>query len=193
MDQPLPPVPPSHVVLSYVGPINYPATKILRNSCCGAVNGGAKQLTILFSSFGGATFEGFALYHFLRALPIELTMHNIGSVQSIANVVFMAGFKRLACTPSRFMFHDFSWGSSQAENLERNQIKERTESLEADAENFITIFKSNTSLTDKDFETLQLLNKPSIITADRAKEVGIIHEIADAKIPAGIPIYNVDF
>lgn len=187
------PLPPSHVVLSFVGPIQYPATKILRNSCCGAVNGGAKQLTILFSSFGGATFEGFALYHFLRALPLELTMHNIGSVQSIANVVFMAGSKRFACTPSRFMFHDFTWGSAQAETLERNQIKERTQSLDADADNFISIFKSQTSLTDKDFETLQLLNQPNIITPERAKEVGIIQEITDAKITAGIPIYNVDF
>jgi ATP-dependent protease ClpP protease subunit len=185
--------PPPHVVLSFVGPIQYPATKNLRNACCQAVNSGASILTLLISSPGGSTVEGFALYHFLRSLPVELTTHNIGSIESIANIVFISGVKRFACSNTRFMYHDLTWTYGQQETLDRDQMRQRAESLDADAHQFIEIFKSHTSLTDEDFKTLQLLQQPNLIRPDRAKEIGIIQEITDAKIAAGIPFWNVDF
>lgn len=184
--------PPSHVVFSFVGPINYPASKNLRNVFCNANNNGAKVVTLLISSSGGSTEEGFALYNLLRSLPFELITCNIGNISSIANIVFMAGDKRLACENSRFMFHDFTWGFQQ-ENLDRDHIDERAQSLNFDALQFKEICKRHTSLTDKDFKSLQLLNKPNIITPTRAKEMGIIQEIADAKIPVGIPTINIEW
>jgi ATP-dependent protease ClpP protease subunit len=184
--------PPSHVALSFVGPINYPATKNLRNAFCNAVNSGAKELTFLISSSGGSTEEGFALYHFLRSLPLKLTTHNIGTIASIANIVFLSGAARLSCENSRFMFHDFTWTYAQ-ETLDRDHIRERAESLNADASQFVEICKRHTSLTNADFESLQLLSKPTIIIPNRAKEMGIIQEIADAKIASGIPMFNIEF
>jgi len=186
-------LPPAHVALSFVGPIAYPATKILRNACCQAINSGAKQLTLLISSPGGTTVEGFALYHFLRSLPLELTTHNIGSIESIANIVFISGSKRFSCSNTRFMFHDFSWTYGQQETLDRDQMKQRAQSLDADAKQFIEIFKLHTALTDEQFDTLQLLHQPTIVAPDRAKEMGIIQEITDAKIASGVPLLNVDF
>src|SRR5437763_1170116 len=108
---PPPPTPPPRPVsLVFVGPIQNPAVKNLRNACCGLVSNGTKEIQILFSSTGGAVDEGFALYNFLRALPVKLTMHAIGYVDSMAMTVFLAGEKRY-CTPdSTFLFHDFSWG-----------------------------------------------------------------------------------
>lgn len=184
---------PSNIVLSFVGPIHYPATKILRNACCQAVSTGTKKLTLLISSPGGSTVEGFALYHFLRSLPVELTTHNIGSIESIANIVFIAGEHRFACTNTRFMFHDLTWTYGQQETLDRDQMKQREQSLNADAKQFLEIFKLHTSLTDEKFESIQFLKQPSIVIPDSAKEMGIIQEITDAKIMSGIPFWNVDF
>lgn len=90
---PNPPAPPTTVALSFVGPINYPATKNLRNACANAVNNQVKNLTLLISSWGGSTNEGFALYHFLNALPLDITTHNIGSIDSVANLFFWRGSK----------------------------------------------------------------------------------------------------
>jgi ATP-dependent protease ClpP protease subunit len=175
-----------------VGPIAYPPTKILRNACCQAVSTGAKKLTLLISSSGGTTIEGFAMYHFLRALPIELEMHNIGSIESIANVVFLAGSKRLACPNTRFMFHDFTWTYGQQETLDRDHMRERAESLDADANQFIELFQLRTRMTKKIFEKKQLLRQPSFVGPDQAKEWGLIDEVIEAQIPSGVPIWNVD-
>jgi len=185
--------PPEHVALTFVGPINYPATKFLRNACCQAVNAGTKRLTLLISSNGGSTAEGFALYHFLRALPLETTMHNIGSIDSIANVCFLAGKNRFACANTRFMFHDLTWTYGQQETLDRDHMRERIQSLDSDAAQFLEIFKLHTSLTDDLFETLKLLQQPSFISPVKAKEFQIINEITEANIPAGMPIYNIEF
>jgi hypothetical protein len=38
------------LTLSFVGPMNYPATKNLRNACAAAVNNRTQKLTLLISS-----------------------------------------------------------------------------------------------------------------------------------------------
>jgi hypothetical protein len=59
----------------------------------------------MLSTQGGSVMHGMNLYNLLRALPIELTIHNVGNVDSIGNVVFFAGSKRFAYAHSTFMFH----------------------------------------------------------------------------------------
>ena len=183
---------PLRSALTFVGPITYPATKFLRNSCCGAANSGVQKLTLLISSTGGSTFEGFALFNFLRALPLELEMHNIGSIDSIANVVFLAGTKRLACPTSRFLFHDFTWSYKQ-ETLDRDHMRERAESLNADAAQFTEVFAKHTGLSESDFNRLQLLKSPTIVKPDTAKEWGIVHEIAEVRVPVGVSVFNIEY
>ena len=46
--------------------------------------------------------NGMNLYNFLRGLPIRLTTHNVGNVDSIGNAVFLAGEHRYACPHSPF-------------------------------------------------------------------------------------------
>jgi len=62
-------------------------------------------LYFLFSSNGGSVNAGIALYNFLRALPVEIIMHNTGSIDSIATVIFLAADKRYAALHSTFLFH----------------------------------------------------------------------------------------
>src|SRR5258708_6267508 len=67
-----------------------------------------EHLYFAFSSPGGSAAAGITLYNFLKALPVEISMHNTGSVDSVATVIFMAGSKRYACQHSRFLFHGVS-------------------------------------------------------------------------------------
>lgn len=184
--------PPEHVFLVFVGPIHHPATKNLRNVCCTIANNGARKLTLFLSSPGGANHEGFALYHFLKALPLELHVHNMGSVESIANIVFLAGDIRTASLYTRFMMHDFSWTFGQ-EALNRVQIKERAESLGADARRFMDICAHRTRLGEAEFESRQLLTHGTIFGPEEAKDLGIVQDVTDLRIPAGATVINVDY
>jgi ATP-dependent protease ClpP protease subunit len=158
-----------------------------------AINDGRTNIIIQISSSGGSTSEGYALYYFLRSLPVSLTMHNIGSVESIANIVFLAGEMRRACKHSHFMFHNFTWTYGEKGTFTNEQMKEHALSLRTDESRFKSILQEHTSLTEDDFNTFNFFKEPYIVEAGLAKEKGIIHEIADAKVPCGFACWNVDY
>src|ERR1035437_280966 len=196
-NQPQPPSPPAPhikpVSFIFVGPIQNPVAKSLRNVCCNAVSNGTKEIQILFSSNGGDVGEGFSLYNFLRALPVKLTMHSIGFVDSIAMMVFLAGEQRFCSSDSTFLFHDFATNFPTPGNVTRAQFAE----LHRASENFRLrsqeLLKLRAAFTDEDFKSLQLYDKTTIYDAGFAKKKGIVHEVKDAVIPAGSLIANVDF
>jgi ATP-dependent Clp protease, protease subunit len=156
------------------------------------MNGGAKNLKILISSSGGAVEEGFSLYNFLRALPVNLTIHCVGSVDSIAMVVFLASDQRFCCPNSTFTFHDFTWTFGANEALSRLLIRERLEILDNGVVRSKELLKEHAFFTDADFKALQLFEKQAIYNAGFAKERGIVQEIKEASVLTG-PVFNVDF
>jgi ATP-dependent Clp protease protease subunit len=187
------PPPPKPVSLVFVGPIQNPAAKNLRTACCNAATQGVKEIQILFSSSGGFVDEGFALYNFLRALPVKLSMHAIGYVDSMALPVFLAGEQRFCCPDSTFLFHDFGWGSTGPVSQTRSQWADLQESLERSAFRAKELLKLRTTLTEQDFITLKLYEEATIKDASFAKEKGVVHEIKEALIPAGAIVANIDF
>jgi ATP-dependent protease ClpP protease subunit len=83
------------IYVNYFDSINDAKTKALMAICSDIV---AKEkpraIYFLFSSVGGQVNAGITLYNFLRSLPVEIVMHNNGSIDSIANVIFLAASKR---------------------------------------------------------------------------------------------------
>ncbi len=150
--------------LSFVGPIEHPWTQCLRNKLADAASNGVQELTLLFSSYGGSLFEGFALYNLIRSMPYEVNIHNIGSVQSIANIVFLAGRRRTAARHSSFMMHNFTW-TFASETLTDPQIHEKVKR--------------------------QFFEVPSFISPPEAESLEIIEKIEDLKLPTGMPVANV--
>jgi ATP-dependent Clp protease protease subunit len=179
--------------LTFVGPIQNPASKNLRNACCNALNQGTKELQILFSSIGGAVDEGLALYNFLRALPLKLTMHAIGRVDSMGLPVFLAGEQRFCSPETTFLFHDVGWGSPGAIAQSRSQWAALHLSLDRDILRIQELLKLRTTFTQEDFERLQLYDKTTIQDARFAKEKGIVHEIKQPCILAGSFFGNIEF
>ncbi len=180
------------VTFVYVGQIINPAAKNLRAACCGTVSGGTKEIQILLSSGGGLVDEGFALYNFLRALPVTLTMHAIGFVDSAAMAVFIAGEKRFCSPDSTFLFHDLAWGTPAAVNQTRSQWADLNVSLERLKIRSQELLKLRTAFTDEDFKAMKLHDKATIQDAGFAKKMGIVHEIKEASIPAGSLVANID-
>lgn len=78
MSAPAPPTPPDTIYVNYFDSIDEAKTKALMAICSDIV---AKQkprtIYFLFSSNGGAVNAGITFYNFLRALPVEIVMHNV--------------------------------------------------------------------------------------------------------------------
>ena len=73
------------VYINYFDVIDEARAKALMAVCSNIV-AKSRPKTILFFVFlqGGSVNAGITLYNFLRSLPVELVMHNTGSVDSIA-------------------------------------------------------------------------------------------------------------
>src|ERR1700735_763784 len=82
---------PETVYISFSAEIIPHTTEALIALISHQVNIGVINLHLLISTPGGSVMNGMNLYNFLRALPLELTTHNIGNVDSIGNAVFLAG------------------------------------------------------------------------------------------------------
>jgi ATP-dependent protease ClpP protease subunit len=96
--------PPKHVAVSFSSEVIPPTIEILLKTCAHLANSGVQHLHLLISTPGGSVMHGLTAYNFLRALPLKLTTHNIGNVDSIGNVIFLAGERRYACPHATFMF-----------------------------------------------------------------------------------------
>ena len=186
-----PTVPQRTIIFS--GPISQNATKILRNQCCTAIVQKIQKLTIQFASEGGSVGDGFALYAFLKSLPVELTMHNTGWVGSIANVVFLAGTRRLASPHAAFLLHNLGWRVSTPTTVTSVTVHEEEMMLTSERERIKLVFKLNTQMSQLALESPDFFKEPQIYEPAAAKAAGIIHEVQDAAIPSGESVVNVDW
>jgi ATP-dependent Clp protease protease subunit len=191
--EPLPtPKPPKPVVIYYCAPVVHPATTKLRTTLCNAVNLGVPSTTIFMSSAGGSVEEGISLFAFIRSLPIEIAIHNIDHVDSIALAIYLAGSRRLANPDATFLLHDFYF-PQPVPISNRHQASDLSVSFTAFRQKMTDILKVRTNMSDEQLKSLKFLDEPVVKTALAAKEIGITHEIGLAVAPAGAELFNIDY
>jgi ATP-dependent Clp protease protease subunit len=144
------------------------------------------------SSSGGMVEEGMSLYGFIRSLPVDITIHNIGSIDSIALAVYLAAARRLANPDATFLMHDFYF-PQPVPVTNRHQASDISVGLTGARNKFITVLKSRTGMSDDQFKSLKFLEESAIQTAQTAKEVGITHELAQAIATPGAELFNVEY
>jgi ATP-dependent Clp protease, protease subunit len=186
------PAAPRPVVIYFCAPVAHPASTRFRTTLCKAVNVHVPSITVLMSSGGGMVEEGLALYGFIRSLPVDLTIHNIGSIDSIALAVYLAAARRNANPDATFLMHDFYFPQPVPVS-NRHQASDISIGLSGSRKRFMNILKSRTNMTDEQFESLKFLGEASIKTAETARELGITHEIHQAVIPAGAELVNIEY
>src|SRR5690554_2608812 len=98
---------PNTVYVNFHGPITELSSRNLMTLCESAIRSApqADHIYIILSSTGGTVYSGIAVYNFIKALPVKVTTHNVSRVDSIANVVFLAGDERFAAPNASFLFH----------------------------------------------------------------------------------------
>lgn len=153
--------PPETIFINYFDIINAAKTKALMAICSDIM---AKQkpktLYFLFSSQGGEVDAGITLYNFLRALPVEIVMHNNGSINSIANVIFLAANTRFAAKHSAFLFHGINWNFGQGASLTFSQLQENLSLFKREEIKIAEIIAERTNLTEAEIRGLFCRGSP---------------------------------
>jgi len=179
------------IYVNYFDLINEAKTKALMAICSDIVaKNKPKTLYFLFSSVGGSVNAGITLYNFLRALPAEIVMHNTGSIDSIATVVFLAATKRYAAKHSTFLFHGINWSFTQPASLTFSQLQEIFSRFKQDETKLAGVIAERCKLTEAEIRGLFLQGESKDLQF--AIDKGIISEIRDASVPKDAPLITVN-
>ena len=179
------------VYISFDGEINQNTIEQLKGVVFNQISNGATHLYFLFSTPGGFVAEGMSLYNLLKGLPVEITMHNVGNVDSIGNAIFLAGKHRYACTHSTFMFHGVGIMPVNGVRLEEKNLRENLSSIQADQRRIGSIISEQPTL--KSVEINRLFREARTKDSAFALVKGIIQEIREVSIPSGAPVIQLVF
>jgi len=177
-------VPPERIYLVFSLGITPQSVQKLLIECAGWANQGTKEIYLLFASLGGNVQMGIAAYNALRALPVKLIIHNIGNVDSIANIIFLAGQERLAAPHSTFMFHGVRYDILANTSGDLPFYTNRVGLINADHKKMASIIKDRTKFDSVD-DVMALFSSQATKEADYALAHGIVHKIEHHQIPNG--------
>lgn len=135
------------------------------------------SLTIYISSPGGSVDIAVELFNFLKLLDCNVRTVNISCVNSAAIIIFAAGDERVSLPCSSFYVHSITKhlnGDFTAVDLLR-EVKE----MSANTDKIATIL-ANVSNKNKSYWK-RLMRKGCLLTSQKAKELGLVHDISEYK------------
>lgn len=147
------------------------------------------DIYLAISSLGGLVTEGLSISSLIRSLPKTVTTHNIGQIDSVANVIFSSGKKRLTNQTATFMFHGVSQ-NLPAVSLSENQLfdlhKNTVRLRESIAENISTY-----TGVELEIITTLMSSGDTILKAPEAVAKGICDSIGNFTIPQGSKFISI--
>jgi len=181
-------MPTKPTVIKFFAPVIDVTINTLMNAIDQKMKQGITQFIILVSSPGGSVFHGLSAYNYLKGLPVTITTHNFGSVDSIGVVLFCGGSKRLSVPQARFLLHGVS-ASFRNERLEEKQLEERLKGLRIDIENIAKVIAANTGKAVQDVTNAML--ERTTLNPDEAKAWGLVHEIKSELFEADSEVISI--
>lgn len=170
-------------VIHFVGPINSSVSGQFIRKCSDAIKLGATELLVQIATMGGECSYGFSLYNFLRALPIPVHTHNLGTVESMGNILFLAGDRRTASHRSKFLIHPFHW--TLHGSIDHSRMAEYAMSMDYDLELYSQIVLERTQGAAETLDVRNYLKAaPRMLNPDEAMTTGLIHAIEEPELPA---------
>jgi ATP-dependent Clp protease, protease subunit len=179
------------VYVSFSAEVNAATTETLIAAMANCANLGVKRVCLAISTPGGNVMNGLNVYNVLQGLPFELTTHNVGNVDSIGNVMFLAGAKRYATPNATFMFHGVGFDALPGQRLEEKNLRELLDGIASNHKRIGSIIVDHSTLSDRAAGTL--FREAQTKDADWAMANGIIHEIKDFNATPGAPIIPLIF
>jgi ATP-dependent protease ClpP protease subunit len=184
-------VPTQPTVIKFFAPVIDVSINALMNAIDQKMKTGQRSFIILISSPGGSVFHGLSAYNYLKGLPVEITTHNFGSVDSIGVVLYCGGTKRLSVPQARFLLHGVSQNFPQGANLEEKQLEERLKGLKIDIENIAKVVAANTGKSPED--VMKAMSDRTTLNPEEAKQWGLVHEVKAELFPAGSDLISIHY
>jgi ATP-dependent Clp protease protease subunit len=179
------------IYISFSAEINVNSTESLIAVLAQQANQAVDHVYLMLSTPGGSVMHGLNLYNVMRAMPYRITTHNVGNVDSIGNVIFLAGEERFACAHTTFMFHGVGMDMLAQTRLEQKNLQEILDNVLRDQERMGNILRERSQLNAG--EISDLFREARTKDAAFALEKGLISDIRDVNIPAGTPVLSLVF
>ena len=178
------------ICISFVSHVDAQTAQALIGTLANCVNQGNDEIHLMLSTPGGSVSDGIAIYNLICALPVPVHTYNMGTCDSIGNVIFAAGKTCTAFPASRFMFHGVGF-DIQSARFELKDLNQRTENIKNDQSMIGDILVKHTNLAAEDVESLFL--EAAFLRSMEALDRGIVDEVRDINLPKGLPILQLVF
>jgi len=129
------------------------------------------ELEVEINSGGGSVFAGSEIYTALRSYQGNVTVKIVGLAASAASVIAMAGKKVVMSPTAQMMIHNVS---SRASGDYRD-MEHTAEILKNANETIANSYRLKSGMSQE--ELLAMMDKETWMTADKAKEYGLIDEV----------------
>ncbi len=139
------------------------------------------HLHFSISCGGGDLISAFGAFNEMKGLPLKVTTHNAGAIDSAAIMPFMVGERRTASPASAFFFHQVRWNFSTNVNVPMYVIDEATTYLGV-YENMMADYVADRSGQKKE-TILNMMREGTSVSSADAKKLGLIHDVCECSIP----------
>jgi ATP-dependent protease ClpP protease subunit len=164
------------------------ASEQLVSVCGEAVRNGYSEITLCLMSIGGLLDFAYYAFNILEALPIKLVTHNIGTVQSAANLIFLCGDERYAAPGCSFLFHNTGFEGTGLQ-ITGPLIREKLKAIEYEEERAAAIYAQKTGLPIEDVSKWQ--QGTLVMDTDAAIKNRLIKAVKPLSIPKGAFFHQV--
>jgi ATP-dependent protease ClpP protease subunit len=177
------------VVIRFFAPVIDATVNALMSAVDQKMKQGTQDFTILISSPGGSVIHGLSAYNYLKGLPVSITTHNFGSVDSIGIVLYCSGSRRLSVPQARFLFHGVNVQFRGEQNLDEKLLEERLKGLRIDVENIAKVIAANTGKSTKDITDAMI--ERTTLNPEEAQSWGLVHAIKSELFEAGSEVIAI--
>jgi ATP-dependent Clp protease, protease subunit len=177
------------VVIRFFAPVIDATVNALMSAVDQKMKEGAEDFVILISSPGGSVIHGLSAYNYLRGLPVAITTHNFGSVDSIGIVLYCAGLQRLSVPQARFLFRGVNVQFRGEQSLDEKLLEERLKGVRIDVENIAKVIAANTGKRAQDVTGAML--EGITMNPEEAKSWGLVHKIKSELFEAGSEVIAI--
>jgi len=176
-------------VIRFFAPVMDATVNALMSAVDQRIKQGVREFILLVSSPGGSVVHGLSAYNYLKGLPVSITTHNFGSVDSIGIVVYCAGSRRLSVPQARFLFHGVNVQFRGEQNLDEKLLEERLGGLKIDVENIAGVIAANTGKKTEDITGAMI--ERMVLNPEQAQSWGLVHEIKSELFEAGSEVIAI--
>lgn len=153
-------------------------------------SGGTKKVIVLLSFPDGDTGSASAAYNFLKSLPMEVTTFNMGTVDSATALIFCGGKNRYALSSTRFLLHSNMSPTNGNPMLNITDLEAKLNLVKS--MNDVTAHVLATVSNKKEIELQGILREQKILTAEEAKQWGLIQDIRSDFMEPGAILLSVN-